>query len=161
MKISGKMLMLACLTAATASTAQGVNASTTAPSSVNEMAPLIQPLAGTLFFDQRQRDQMDRARKRGVVSIDDVSGEPAVSVLNGFVKRSDGQITIWVDGQPRSDVRSSAVRELQPQDVGGSSDTIKVLDMRPKTNLSMRRARQEGGKKKASSKTAAKPGAKK
>jgi len=137
MKIPGKTLMLACLTAATASTAQGVNASTTAPSSVNEMAPLIQPLAGTLFFDQRQRDQMDRARKRGVVSIDDVSGEPAVSVLNGFVKRSDGQITIWVDGQLRSDVRSSTAHDLQPQDVGGNSETIRVVDAFRKANASM------------------------
>ncbi len=130
MKILEKSLMLACLVVATGSIAQGTNAQSTAPSSVDKIAPVTQPLAGTLFFGREQRDQMDRVRKIGAVAVISDEGvlvEPAVSVLNGFVKRSDGQTTIWVDGQARYNAQSEGVSRLQPQDVGGSADTVRVL----------------------------------
>lgn len=127
MKILGKSLVLAYLSVATGSAAQGVSAPSAAPSAVDKLAPVTQPLAGTLFFGQQQRDRMDRARKRGELSADGDAEEPAPSVLNGFVKRSDGQSAIWVDGQPRYNVRSDGARRLQPSDVGGSADTVKVL----------------------------------
>ena len=84
-------------------------------------------LDGRLFFSALERQRLDDARKRGLVIGDD--GQPVQappSVLNGFVKRSDGQITIWLDGQARNKQRSLNARELQPQDVGGNADAIKV-----------------------------------
>ena len=127
MKMPGKSLVLLYLAVATGSAAQGIGVTPFAPSAVNDASPLTQPLAGTLFFGQQQRDQMDRARKFGAITVTGVSGEPAPSVLNGFVKRSDGQSAIWVDGQPRYNVQSDGVRRLQPQDVGGENERLKVL----------------------------------
>jgi hypothetical protein len=58
---------------------------------------------GRLFFMPKERAALDRAR----------SGQPAETVdvgpvapkrpaeINGFVKRSSGKDTIWIDGQPR------------------------------------------------------------
>ena len=122
MRILGKSLVLAYLAVATESAAQNVHE----PSAVSEVAPFTQQLAGTLFFNQQQRDRMDRARKPGAIAVESVSDDPAPSALNGFVKRSDGQSAIWVDGQPRYNVQSDGVRRLQPSDVGGSADTVKV-----------------------------------
>lgn len=94
-------------------------------------------LDGRLFFSALERQRMDAARKRGVV-IGDVGkfAEAPPSVLNGFVKRNDGQITIWVDGEPRNHPRSLKIRDLVPQDVGGNTDAIKVLDSHASANLS-------------------------
>jgi len=58
---------------------------------------------GRLFFTQKERAALDRVR----------SGQPAETVdvgpvapkrpaeINGFVRRSSGKDTIWIDGQPR------------------------------------------------------------
>lgn len=130
MKILVKSLMLACLVVATESSAQNNNAQVTAPSSVDKIAPVTHPLAGTLFFGREQRDQMDRVRKLGTAAVIDDEGvlvEAAVPILNGFVKRSDGQTTIWVDGRPRYNAQGEGVRRLQPQDVGGENEHVKVL----------------------------------
>ena len=123
----GKSLLLAYLAVATGSATQGVSVASTAPSAVNEMGQSTRPLAGTLFFGQQQRDQMDRARKRGGLSVEGVTDEPESSTLNGFVKRSDGQSAIWIDGQPRFNVQGENVRRLQPGDVGGPADTVRVI----------------------------------
>ena len=92
---------------------------------------------------------MDEARKRGLVLGDDGKfAEAPPSVLNGFVKRNDGQITVWVDGEPRNHTRSLKVRDLVPQDVGGNTDAIRILDAYPSTNLpsptvKIKRAKQQ------------------
>ena len=131
MTILGKAMTLACLALATGSAAQIISAPTiaasTTPSAVIETTPSTQALVGTLFFGQQQRDRMDRERKGGTISADGVSNEAAPAVLNGFVKRSDGRSAIWVDGQLRYSVQNEGMRRLQPSDVGGSADTVKVL----------------------------------
>ena len=127
MRILAKLLVMAYLASATGSSAQSTSAPSSAPTSVNEVGTLTQPLAGTLFFSQQQRNSMDRVRKHGEISVDGVSEEPAPSVLNGFVKRSDGKTMIWIDGDARYGVEGETTRRLQPSDVGGSADRIKVL----------------------------------
>ena len=124
MKMPGKSLVLLYLAAASGSAAQGIGVTPFAPSAVNDASPLTQPLAGTLFFGQQQRDQMDRARKFGAITVTGVSGEPAPSVLNGFVKRSDGISTVWVDGAYKSmnDVKMTA--RIQSTSVGMDTNTI-------------------------------------
>ena len=130
MKNLEKLLMLACLVVSAEGIAQSNDAQSMAPSSVDKIAPATRPFAGTLFFGREQRDQMDRVRKLGAVAAINDEGvpvEPKVSVLNGFVKRSDGQTAIWVDGRPRYNVHGDDARRLQPQDVGGESEHVKVL----------------------------------
>jgi hypothetical protein len=49
-----------------------------------------------LFFSPQERESLDRQRRGEKVT----PGTPAGSTITGFVKRSDGKSTVWVDGQP-------------------------------------------------------------
>lgn len=87
-------------------------------------------LEGRLFFSAEQRQRMDNARKRGLVSNDD--GQliaPPVSVLNGFVKRSDGNTAVWVDGVPRWNAKSGSTAGLMPTDVGGPAGYLRSTNV--------------------------------
>lgn len=130
MNIFEKSLMLVSVVVATEGIAQTNNMQVTAPSSVDKIAPVTQPLAGTLFFGRDQRDKMDRVRKLGTVAEvkddDGVLVEPAVSVLNGFVKRSDGTATVWVDGAYKSISDSAVMARIQPASVGMDTKSILV-----------------------------------
>ena len=121
------LLGVACLSSTAVSAQDGILPVNSAPSSVGSSPIAVQPLSGVLFFSRDQRERLDRARTRGAPLSDSVAAEPAPSVLDGFVKRSDGQSAIWVDGQPRYNVQSDGVRRLQPQDVGGANEHLKVL----------------------------------
>ncbi len=84
-------------------------------------------LEGRLFFSPEERQRMDRARKRGLVTGEDgqIMELPA-SVLNGFVKRSDGNTAVWVDGVPRWNASSKNADGLLPADVGGPASYLKA-----------------------------------
>ena len=90
-------------------------------------AEISQRLSGRLFYTREQRERMDRARARGDAIPGTTDVAPTPSTLNGFVKRSDGQTMIWVDGQPRYNSASRELANLSPQDVGGSGNRIEVL----------------------------------
>ena len=64
------------------------------------VATTYRPLIGRLFFSDAERERLDRARKDGVQIIDGeaVARSPQ---LNGFVIRSDGRTTYWVEGGQR------------------------------------------------------------
>jgi hypothetical protein len=78
------------------------------------------PLGGTLFFARGEREQMDRARKGGVPapSPEDLSTVRKSSAINGFVKRSDGVTSVWVDEQVRHNVDPTIAEQLEPMSVG-------------------------------------------
>ena len=88
-------------------------------------------LDGRLFFSPQQRQRIDEARKRGVApgvdrQMDD--GQPDENqppVLNGFVKRSDGNTAVWVDGVSRWNANSRSANNLSPSDVGGPANYLK------------------------------------
>lgn len=96
----------------------------TAPSSVLDNEQIMKPLTGTLFFSPEQRTKMDRQRKNPMPMIAGVAAAPVSSIVNGFVKRSDGQSAVWVDGEPRYNVNSSNMIRLQPTDVGGAGESV-------------------------------------
>lgn len=57
---------------------------------------------GTLFYSPEQRARMDRLRRgEPVAEIAEAAGvrsrKPAVT---GYVQRSDGRNTVWIDGRP-------------------------------------------------------------
>lgn len=84
-------------------------------------------LEGRLFFSAEQRQRMDDARKRGLVSSGDGQVvETPPSVLNGFVKRSDGNTAVWVDGVQRWNAASRTADSLSPSDVGGPAAYLKL-----------------------------------
>ena len=117
-------------------------------------------LEGRLFFSAQQRQRMDNARKRGLVSNDDGQLiEPPVSTLNGFVKRSDGNTAVWVDGVPRWNAKSGSMAGLMPTDVGGPAGYLRssnvetpVPSLKPVTRakkVTKPRVKKAGAKKNA------------
>ena len=119
---------------------------TTVPVSATVPAPFAQQVApaltttspdasirldGRLFFSPQQRQRIDEARKRGGMPENDnqlMDGqlvENPPSVLNGFVKRSDGNTAVWVDGVPRWNANSRSTDNLLPSDVGGPANYLK------------------------------------
>ena len=161
MKKSAVRLAIVCCALTVSGNTEAADATATAPSAINEIEQLTKPLSGTLFFDPIQRASMDRTRKHPVVVGDGVIPERAPSVVNGFVKRSDEKITVWVDGQMRNDVRSQAAQVLRPEDVGGVSTSIKVTDTVPISKLSGQSVKPKSAKKRVTSRKAAKRPAKK
>jgi hypothetical protein len=84
-----------------------------------ETKPASLALVETLFFSAEQRRQMDRARDRPQTLL--AEGDNSVesrSTINGFVKRSDGVSTVWVDGQQKSMINGNMARRIQPSAVG-------------------------------------------
>ena len=80
-------------------------------------------LTGTLFTTREQRERLDRARSRGGMAEDDAEAdtEPSRSVINGFVKRSDGRNTVWIDDIMKRDPRVEVAEQLEPNMVGGGA----------------------------------------
>ena len=100
------------------------------------------PLDGRLFFSAQQRQRLDDARKRGVVGGDDGKIlELPPSVLNGFVKRSDGNTAVWVDGISRWNAKSGSMDVLSPSDVGGPAAYLKTTQGEVGTVTPTRHAR--------------------
>jgi hypothetical protein len=48
-----------------------------------------------LFFSQQERESLDRQRRGEKVS----PGTTSAPVVSGYIRRSDGKNTVWVDGQ--------------------------------------------------------------
>lgn len=97
------------------------------PPPPRKIADTKEPLAGTLFFSREQREKIDRARLRGEpIDEESVLAPDRKSVINGFVKRSDGKATVWVDGEALSKVTLVISDMVQPSDVGGSNNASRV-----------------------------------
>ena len=76
-------------------------------------------LDGRLFYSAQERQRLDNARKRGLmVGVTGSPFEMPPSVLNGFIKRSDGKTAVWVDGEVRWDALGKNTATLVPTIVG-------------------------------------------
>ncbi len=116
----------ACLGQTVAAAPQPLSQQASTPS--REVPPdSVKRLEGRLFFSPDERLRMNDARKRGLVPGEDGQlVEPPASVLNGFVKRSDGNISVWVDGVPRWNAKSGSADNLMPSDVGGPAAYLRA-----------------------------------
>jgi hypothetical protein len=110
------------------------------PASVTPVTPQL----GTLFFSRNEREQMDRPRAEVTASNVRKVRTPAPQVMNGFVKRSDGTGTVWVDEQMRSGISREQTETLDPRDVGGES-----IRVRQNTEAQVPSAKQSMPKRKA------------
>jgi hypothetical protein len=61
-------------------------------------ATAAEPVFGTLFFTAEERARLDRLR-RGEGETMAAPAPGAGSAVTGFVKRSDGRHTVWIDGR--------------------------------------------------------------
>lgn len=97
--------------------------------------PQAAPAMGTLFMTPDERAQIGKAPPlppspvvvAPVGRSAPVEAPPAPrSVLNGFVKRSDGIATIWVDGREKTGLDEALLEKITPESVGGSEKTLRV-----------------------------------
>ncbi len=57
------------------------------------------PALGTLFHTPEERERLDRVR-RGEPESAAAPAPGRTPAVTGFVKRSDGRHTVWIDGAP-------------------------------------------------------------
>lgn len=72
---------------------------------------------GTLFNSPEERSRLDRLR-RGEPA-DRAGARASPNQVTGFVKRSDGRSTVWVDGVPTQVTTPRAGALLEPESVRG------------------------------------------
>jgi hypothetical protein len=70
------------------------------------LAGAVQADVGRLFFTPQQRAELEKRRNTKVVEEQPLAQESSVT-LNGFVRRSDGRTTTFVNGVPRYDTRTA------------------------------------------------------
>ena len=88
---------------------------------------------GTLFMSPEERDRLDRLRRGDPVQVTQgaTTGQRAVT---GYVKRSDGRSTVWIDGVPLQVATPKAEPLLEPGAVRsspGAEDNRIRLETRP------------------------------
>ncbi len=127
-RIACTALLFSILMAGRFAWAQGTPESTSAAGTQGQTLGSAEvPLTGTLFFSQEQRARMDRVRRSGRVPTDEgVTSDVQRSTINGFVKRSDGKTTVWVDGQAQTMANGSLTDQIQPLSVGTTLSDVRV-----------------------------------
>lgn len=58
-------------------------------------------LSGRLFYTPAQRAEMEAARNHATPPAAGIVSDPQDTVYNGYIRRSDGRTTLWINGQPR------------------------------------------------------------
>jgi hypothetical protein len=91
------------------------------------MAALPAPAAdfGTLLTTPQERERLDRLRRGEPQTAAGAAGRGGPGHVTGFVKRSDGRGTLWIDGVPTEVNSARALPLLEPGAVhanGGSGD---------------------------------------
>ena len=76
---------------------------------------------GSLFHTPEERARLDRMR-RGETEPERAPEPGKSSVVTGFVKRSDGRHTVWIDGSPITVRGTPAGPILDPRSVRAYSD---------------------------------------
>jgi hypothetical protein len=76
---------------------------------------------GTLFHSAEERARLDRMR-RGEAEPAAAPASGQASAVTGFVKRSDGRNTVWIDGSPVSVRGNQAAEVFDPRAVRAYTD---------------------------------------
>jgi hypothetical protein len=151
-----KFLLPLALTVSAGAVAQGTNL----PSAVDAVGPLTRPLAGTLFFDAEQRSRMNRIRERGfAIAPDAPGGVESRSMIEGFVKRSDGKATVWVDGMYKPMEDPVLLSRIQSTSVGMDTQSVFATEAAAEVKPAPIPAKVPAKKRAASRKAAADAGA--
>ena len=90
---------------------------------------------GTLFTTPEERVRLDRLRRGEPETPVATEGARALNpTLTGFVKRSDGRHTVWIDGAPMPVSRPGAGTLLEPRAVGPApgDDALKIERKAPR-----------------------------
>lgn len=92
---------------------------------------------GRLFFSPAERNRLDTARETAIANANRprqqvVASSPAIApsrvlTLNGIVRRSDGESTVWVNGAPIDS--GSTAADLSIRNVGTNLAGIRITDV--------------------------------
>lgn len=88
---------------------------------------------GTLFNSAEERARLDRLR-RGESPARASGARQGPSEVTGFVKRSDGRSTVWIDGVPMQVATPRAGALLEPEsvrDYGARVDGALKIERKP------------------------------
>jgi hypothetical protein len=77
---------------------------------------------GTLFHSADERAKLDRMRRGETEPAAAAPAPGQSSAVTGFVKRSDGRNTVWIDGTPVSVRGSQGAEVFDPRAVRAYSD---------------------------------------
>jgi len=88
---------------------------------------------GTLFYSADERARLDRQRRGESPGSDRAQPLPGAREVTGFVKRSDGRATVWIDGLPVQVATPRARELLDPKSVRGygRDDAALHIERRP------------------------------
>ena len=92
-----------------------------APLARAQAAPGAAADLGTLFTSPEERARLDRLR-RGEPVQTAAAGPTGQRAVTGYVKRSDGRSTVWIDGVPLQVVTPKAAPMLDPGKVRSGAD---------------------------------------
>jgi hypothetical protein len=81
------------------------------------IAGAAEPALGTLFFSAEERARLDRLRRGESEPAAAAPTQGEGSAVTGFVKRSDGRHTVWIDGRAVSVRGPQAAEVLDPRAV--------------------------------------------
>ena len=102
--------------------APGVPAQAPAPAPASAPTPASAEVdLGTLFTSPQERARLDRLR-RGEPVQTATAGPTGQRAVTGYVKRSDGRSTVWIDGVPLQVATPKAAPMLDPGAVRSGSD---------------------------------------
>lgn len=89
------------------------------------MAPTLSaqavPLTGTLFNSDLERARIDAAQRKPKNAVQTEAPAEERYQIHGWVRRDDGDTTVWVDGQMVGPVLSSVAAKVGAGIVGGPS----------------------------------------
>jgi hypothetical protein len=91
---------------------------------------------GTLFHTPEERARLERLRRGEPEVAPGAAARTGRREITGFVKRSDGRSTVWIDGAPVEGATPEAVRRLDAKAVRAyserSDETLKVERKAPR-----------------------------
>jgi hypothetical protein len=82
----------------------------------------------TLFHSADEREQLDRVR-RGEPAAASPAAKRAPAAVTGYVKRSDGRNTVWLDGQPVTG--TEAQRLADPAKIRDPARGDRAIEIKP------------------------------
>lgn len=77
---------------------------------------------GRLFHTPEERARLDRLRRGETHEASAAPAATSAGEVTGFVKRSDGRNTVWIDGQPLPARTPGTAQLLDPRAVRGYAD---------------------------------------
>lgn len=89
---------------------------------------------GTLFHTPQERARLDRLRRGEPEVVNTAHSGP--SMITGYVKRSDGRATVWIDGRPLAVTAPEAAARLDAKSVRAyserSNESLKIERKAPR-----------------------------